>query len=144
MKTTKNGFEYHILDAINEEWMEYYKKVAESHLTNYGVVIVDEFGNPIDNQFDIDQVLGENPQLVAGQKGKANKTNALLHLTDADGNVSETFSLSVGEHISHMELRNILRLINGKSVYFKFICDNKKIVKNVEIGAAMIDAIMLY
>jgi hypothetical protein len=144
MKTTKNGLEYKFSDCINEKWMEYYKKVAESHLSNYGVVIVDEFGNPIDNQFDIDQILGENPQLVAGEKGKANKTNALLHLTDADGNVSETFSLSVGEHISLVELRNILRLINGKSVYFKFICDNKEIVKNVEIGAAMIDVVMLH
>lgn len=63
-RTTKYGIEYQLTDAINERWMGYHKKVAESHLTNYGVVIVDEYGNPIDNQFDIDQILDENPQLL--------------------------------------------------------------------------------
>ena len=64
MKTTKYGIEYQLTDVINERWMGYHKKVAESHLTNYGVVIADEYGNPIDNQFDIDQILDENPQLL--------------------------------------------------------------------------------
>jgi hypothetical protein len=49
----------------------------------------------------------------------------------------------MGDHLTLVELRDILRLINGKSVYFRFICENQEIVDNVKRGAAMIDAIML-
>lgn len=41
---------------INEKWDDYGKKVAECHLNNYGVIFLDEYGCPIDNEHELEEL----------------------------------------------------------------------------------------
>lgn len=41
---------------INPEWTNYDKLVAESHIYNYGVIYLDEYGCPIDNDELIEEI----------------------------------------------------------------------------------------
>ena len=46
---TSYGLEFNTVTEIDPEWSDYDKKVAECHLANAGVVIVDaEYGQPVD------------------------------------------------------------------------------------------------
>lgn len=47
MKTTK---------TINESWNSYDKTVAGTQLNNFGVIFLDDFGSPIDNEFELDDL----------------------------------------------------------------------------------------
>ena len=54
---TSYGFEFNTVTEIDPEWSDYDKKVAECHLANAGVVIVDaEYGQPIDNEYDLEEI----------------------------------------------------------------------------------------
>ena len=55
---TKNGLIFELLQAseCDEEWSEYDKKVAESHIKNYGWIYIDSFGFPIDNENDLEDI----------------------------------------------------------------------------------------
>lgn len=48
MKTTKE---------INSAWNAYDQSVAKCHLINYGIIFLDEYGIPIDNEFLTDELL---------------------------------------------------------------------------------------
>lgn len=39
---------------INEDWNKYDKTVATAQLNNYGIIFLDEFNKPIDNEFDLE------------------------------------------------------------------------------------------
>lgn len=41
---------------INEKWSMYDKVVATSHLKNYGEIYLDEYGCPIDNYEEIEEL----------------------------------------------------------------------------------------
>jgi len=59
-KVTSYGLEYIVTSEMNKKWTDYQKKVAESHLGNYGFIIVEtDYNSPIDNMFDIEQVLND-------------------------------------------------------------------------------------
>ena len=46
---TSYGLEFNTVTEINPEWSDYDKTIAECHLANTGVVIVDtEYGQPIE------------------------------------------------------------------------------------------------
>ena len=47
MKTTKE---------INKEWSAYDQSVAKCHLANYGVIFLDSFGFPIDNEYETEEL----------------------------------------------------------------------------------------
>lgn len=47
MKTTKE---------INSEWSEYDKMIALSQLTNYGVIYLDEYDLPIDDEYLLEEL----------------------------------------------------------------------------------------
>ena len=48
-----------IEDKIKDEWSEYDKMVARTHLENYGQIIIDEkFRTPIDNEHDLYVISG--------------------------------------------------------------------------------------
>lgn len=47
MKTTKE---------INENWASYDKSVAKCHLANYGVIFLDSFGLPIDDENEAEEL----------------------------------------------------------------------------------------
>lgn len=47
MKTTKE---------INSVWSAYDQSVAKCHLINYGIIFLDEYGIPIDNEFLTDEL----------------------------------------------------------------------------------------
>ena len=54
---TSYGLEFNTVTEIDPEWSGYDKKVAECHLANAGVVIVDtEYGQPIDNEHDHEEI----------------------------------------------------------------------------------------
>lgn len=57
MKTTDYGLKYSIESFIDPEWIEYDKKIAQSHLENFGFIIVDEYGTPIDDEIDIEEIV---------------------------------------------------------------------------------------
>ena len=55
--TTSYGLEFNTVTKINSEWSDYDKTVAECHLANAGVIIVDaEYGQPIDNECDLEEI----------------------------------------------------------------------------------------
>lgn len=47
MKSTK---------AINPNWTAYDKSVAECQLTNYGVIYLDCYGQPIDDEYLLEEL----------------------------------------------------------------------------------------
>lgn len=54
---TSYGLEFNTVTEIDPGWSDYDKKVAESHLANTGVVIVDaKYGQPIDNEYDLEEI----------------------------------------------------------------------------------------
>ncbi|MFT0387930.1 hypothetical protein ACMSDZ_27340 [Bacteroides thetaiotaomicron] len=54
---TSYGLEFNTVTEINPEWSDYDKTIAECHLANTGVVIVDtEYGQPIDNEYDLEEI----------------------------------------------------------------------------------------
>lgn len=54
---TSYGLKFELLKEINPTWDNYDKTVAQCHLKNVGVIIVDtEYHNPIDNEHDLDEI----------------------------------------------------------------------------------------
>lgn len=41
---------------INEKWDDYGKKVAECQLYNYGVIFLDNYDFPIDNEYELEEL----------------------------------------------------------------------------------------
>ena len=41
---------------ISSEWTDYDRLVAESHICNYGIIYLDEYGYPIDNEELIEEI----------------------------------------------------------------------------------------
>lgn len=57
MKTTKYGVKYDVLSAKMVDTFEGYDyAVASCHINNYGVIIVDEYGSPIDDEFVLEDI----------------------------------------------------------------------------------------
>ncbi|MCC2256176.1 hypothetical protein LKD70_17480 [Ruminococcus sp. CLA-AA-H200] len=42
--------------AINDNWSEYDKKVAQCHLANYGIIFLDSYGCPIDDEYATEEL----------------------------------------------------------------------------------------
>ena len=54
---TSYGLKYELVTEINPEWNAFDKVIAETHLSNYGIIIVDsKYMLPIDNEYDLDQI----------------------------------------------------------------------------------------
>lgn len=54
---TSYGLKFELLKEINPTWDNYDKTVAQCHLKNVGVIIVDtKYHNPIDNEYDLDEI----------------------------------------------------------------------------------------
>lgn len=54
---TSYGLKFELLKEINPTWDNYDKTVAQCHLKDVGVIIVDtEYHNPIDNEYDLDEI----------------------------------------------------------------------------------------
>ena len=57
MKTTKYGVKYDVLSAKMADAFEGYDyAVASCHINNYGVIIVDEYGSPIDDEYVLEDI----------------------------------------------------------------------------------------
>ena len=50
------GLKFDLAHGMHETWSDYDKAVAQCHLDNYGVVIIDGSGSPIDNEFDLEEI----------------------------------------------------------------------------------------
>lgn len=50
------GIPYRMTNEINNAWSEYDKIVGNIHLGRYGVIIIDIYGFPIDNEFDLEGI----------------------------------------------------------------------------------------
>ena len=53
---TKYGKEFYTCGKFNENWIGYDQMVARSHMSRFGVIVIDEFGQPIDNEFDLNAI----------------------------------------------------------------------------------------
>ena len=53
---TPNGVFYNIADGIDPSWSPYDKSMAEACLANFGEIFVDEWGTPIDNEYDLEEI----------------------------------------------------------------------------------------
>lgn len=54
---TSYGLKFELLKEINPWWDNYDKTVAQCHLKNAGVIIVDsEYHTPINNEYDLDEI----------------------------------------------------------------------------------------
>lgn len=54
---TSYGLKFELVKEINPQWDDYNKTLAECHLQNAGVIIVDtKYEVPIDNEFDLDEI----------------------------------------------------------------------------------------
>ncbi len=47
---------YSTTTEINPSWTNYDKSTAKAHLFNYGVIYLDEFGFPIDDEYLIEEI----------------------------------------------------------------------------------------
>ena len=56
MIKTTNGLKYRVITEINNKWGTYDKTIAECHLNNYGKIFIDEYGCPIDNEYDLMEI----------------------------------------------------------------------------------------
>ena len=41
---------------IDEKWNDYSKKVAKCQLNNYGVIFLDDYSCPIDNEYELEEL----------------------------------------------------------------------------------------
>lgn len=57
MKISKYGVKYDVTTKVDPEWNSYDKTVASVHLDNYGKIYVDEYGQPIDNEYDLESIM---------------------------------------------------------------------------------------
>lgn len=54
---TSYGLKFELVEEINPQWDNYNKTIAECHLQNVGVIIVDtKYHYPIDNDYDLDEI----------------------------------------------------------------------------------------
>ena len=61
MKITKGGLKYDFVSAKDAYKFEGYDYVVAScHIKNYGIIVVDEYGSPIDNEFSLEMIFDEN------------------------------------------------------------------------------------
>lgn len=44
-----------ITNTINPEWTKYDQMVASCHLSNFGTIYLDEWGFPIDNEYELEE-----------------------------------------------------------------------------------------
>lgn len=44
-----------IVREINDNWSEYDKVVAQCQMMNYGKIFIDEYGEPIDDEYLIEE-----------------------------------------------------------------------------------------
>lgn len=50
---------------ISSEWPEYDKTIALSQLTNYGVIYLDEYNLPIDDEYLLEEIVkGERKRVI--------------------------------------------------------------------------------
>lgn len=60
MRTTRSGIVYDIMGPnMIDTFFGYDYEVARCHINNYGVIVIDEYGYPIDNEFDLDDIFEE-------------------------------------------------------------------------------------
>ena len=60
MRTTKYGIKYNLVSAKMADTFDGYDyAVASCHINNYGLIIVDEYGCPIDNEYELEQIFEE-------------------------------------------------------------------------------------
>ena len=55
-RTTENGVRFKTTNQFETWWSEYDYAVADTHMKNYGVIIVDEYDCPIDNEYDLEEI----------------------------------------------------------------------------------------
>lgn len=48
--------EYSTTTEINPRWRKYDQLTAKAHLFNYGVIYLDEYGFPIDDEYLIEEI----------------------------------------------------------------------------------------
>lgn len=54
---TSYGLKFELIKEIDPTWGDYDSTVAQCHLKNVGVIIVDsEYHTPIDNEYDLDEI----------------------------------------------------------------------------------------
>lgn len=55
-RTTESGIRFKTTTEFESWWSEYDYAVADTHMKNYGVIILDEYDCPIDNEYDLEEV----------------------------------------------------------------------------------------
>lgn len=53
---TDYGLEFRTVKEINPAWQVYDQTVAQTHLSQWGVIAIDKYGLPIDNEFDYEAI----------------------------------------------------------------------------------------
>ena len=48
---------YKVVKEINKNWFDYDKLNAQCQLDNYGKIYIDEYGDPIDNEYDMEEII---------------------------------------------------------------------------------------
>lgn len=49
-----------IITKINDEWNHYDKLNAKCQLENYGKIYLDEYGYPIDDEYELEKLIKES------------------------------------------------------------------------------------
>lgn len=53
-----------ITDKIDAEWNQYDMAVGRAQLDNWGIIFLDEFGQPVDNSFELEEMAREAGRLL--------------------------------------------------------------------------------
>lgn len=43
-------------NRINKNWNEYDKVVGRNQLSNYGIIFIDKYSSPIDNEYELEEL----------------------------------------------------------------------------------------
>ena len=96
-----------ITDKIDAEWNKYDAAIGQSHLDNWGIIFLDEFGLPVDNSFELEEMAREAGKLL---NVFSEKTIGLgpERLKDCfDSYVSNDYEGSSGEYVLG-QLRSVM------------------------------------
>lgn len=104
---TSNGLYYDVAFDIDPSWSGYDKSVAEGQLATYGRIYTDEYGQPIDDEYAVDEAADDYDMLMRASRKTAEMVdldNGMCADMEFDGNVWQWklfFDSNIGNPVAH-------------------------------------------
>lgn len=96
--TTFNGLYYDVVFDIDPSWTGYDEAVAEGQMATYGVVFVDEYGLPIDDEYAADEAADDYDMLM---RGASRRMAGVMRVKAYDGLSADGLRVDIDDGFSH-------------------------------------------